>query len=133
MPYIICFCRPMDIGTSSIRNFVCSITSIEKPTYSLTCCSVQFLYLYLQQMLHVVLTKGSSQAHLPVVIPGCSDRPSLSSKRARGGTRNFPTGGLTLPTRELKYGFQGTVKAKNLRKEKLSTFRRGLACYDGGL
>ena len=34
----------------------------------------------------------------------------------RGGARNFPTGELTLPTRGLKYGFQGTINAKNLRK-----------------
>ena len=34
----------------------------------------------------------------------------------RGGARNFPTGGLTLPTRGLKYGFQGTINAKNLPK-----------------
>ena len=34
----------------------------------------------------------------------------------RGGARNFPTGGLTLPTMGLKYGFQSTINAKNLRK-----------------
>jgi len=32
----------------------------------------------------------------------------------RGGTRNFLPGALTLPTRGLKYGFQGTINAKNL-------------------
>ena len=37
----------------------------------------------------------------------------------RGGARNFPTGGLTLPTRWLKYGFQGTINAKNLRKHRV--------------
>ena len=31
---------------------------------------------------------------------------------ARGGTWNFLTGGLTLPMRGLKYGFQGIVNAK---------------------
>ena len=30
----------------------------------------------------------------------------------RGGARNFSTGGLTLPMRGLKYGFQGTINAK---------------------
>ena len=42
---------------------------------------------------------------------------------SRVGARNFPTGGLTLPmrgltllTRGLKYGFQGTINAKNLQK-----------------
>ena len=34
----------------------------------------------------------------------------------RGDARNFPTGGLILPTRELKHGFQGTINAKTLRK-----------------
>ena len=39
-----------------------------------------------------------------------------SSFSVRGGARNFPTGGLIPPTRGLKYGFQGTINAKNLRK-----------------
>ena len=50
----------------------------------------------------------------------------------RGGARNFPTGELAIPTRGLKYDFQGTINAKNLRKKSLFTFRRGLACSDGG-
>ena len=36
----------------------------------------------------------------------------------------LPTRGLALPTRGLKYGFQGTINAKNLQKS-LFTFRRG--------
>ena len=51
----------------------------------------------------------------------------------RGVARNFPTEGLTLPTRGLKYGFQGTINAKNLRKIRVSPSDGGLACYDGGL
>ena len=50
----------------------------------------------------------------------------------RGGTRNFPTGGLTLLTRGLKYGFQGNVNAKNLQQNSFtpsdgeaSMFRQG--------
>ena len=43
----------------------------------------------------------------------------------RGGARNFPTGGLTLPTRGLKYRFQGTVNAKNLRKNRVSPSDEG--------
>ena len=39
----------------------------------------------------------------------------------RGGARNFPTGGLTLATRGLKYIFQGTINAKNLRKNRFSS------------
>ena len=43
----------------------------------------------------------------------------------RGGAMNFPTGGLTLPMKGLKYGFQSTINAKNLRKRSLFAFRRG--------
>ena len=34
----------------------------------------------------------------------------------RGGARIFRLGGLILPTKGLKYGFQGTINAKNFRK-----------------
>ena len=44
------------------------------------------------------------------------EKPNQEQEVGRGGARNFPTGGLTLPTRGLKYGFQGTTNAKNLRK-----------------
>ena len=37
---------------------------------------------------------------------------------ARGGARNFSDGGLTLPTRGLKYGFQGTINAKKFGKNR---------------
>ena len=40
--------------------------------------------------------------------------------------------GLTLPTRELKYGFQGTINAKNLRQDRFSPPDGGLACSDEG-
>ena len=33
-----------------------------------------------------------------------------------GGSSKFSNGGLTLPTRGLKYGFQGTINAKCLRE-----------------
>ena len=36
--------------------------------------------------------------------------------KIRDGARNFPTRWLTLPIEGLKYGFQGTINAKNLRK-----------------
>ena len=45
---------------------------------------------------------------------------SVLSFLARGGARNFPTWGLTLPTRGPKYGYQGTINAKNLRKKSCS-------------
>ena len=51
----------------------------------------------------------------------------------RGGTKNFPTGGLTLPTRGLKHCFQGIVNAKNLRKTSFSPSDGGIACSDRGL
>ena len=47
--------------------------------------------------------------------------------------RNFPTGGLTLPTRELKYSFQGAISTKNLQKNRFSPSDRELACSNRGL
>ena len=40
-------------------------------------------------------------------------------------------GGLTLPTRGLKYGFQGTINAKNLPQNHFSPSDGGLPCSDG--
>ena len=40
--------------------------------------------------------------------------PAGTQLSIRSGARNFPTGGLTLPTRGLNYGFQSIVNAKNL-------------------
>ena len=40
--------------------------------------------------------------------------------------------GVTPPTMGLKYGFQGTINAKNLRKTRVSPSDGGLACSDGG-
>ena len=51
----------------------------------------------------------------------------------QGWRQEFSDGGLTLLTRELKYGFQGTIDAKNLRKYRFSPSDGGLACSDGGL
>ena len=39
---------------------------------------------------------------------------------ARGGARNFPTGWMAFPTGGLKYDFQDTINAKNLRKNSIS-------------
>ena len=41
-------------------------------------------------------------------------------------------GGLTLLMRGLKYGFQGTINAKNLQKNCFSSSDGGLACSNGG-
>ena len=38
----------------------------------------------------------------------------------QGWRRELSDGGLTLPTRGLKYGFLGTVNAKNIRKNRVS-------------
>ena len=46
---------------------------------------------------------------------------------------NSPTGCLSLPTRGLKYGFQGIINTKNLRKNRFHLPMRGLACPDVGL
>ena len=43
-------------------------------------------------------------------------RKVVGGVQARGGIKNCPTGGLTLPTWGLKYSFQGTINAKNVRK-----------------
>ena len=51
----------------------------------------------------------------------------------QGWRQEFSDGGLTLPTRGLKYGFYGTINAKNLRKNHVLPFDGGLACSDGGL
>ena len=51
----------------------------------------------------------------------------------RGGARNFPTGGLTIQTRGLKYGFQGTINAKNLRKNRVSPSDGGASMLRRGL
>ena len=51
----------------------------------------------------------------------------------RVGKGNFRQGGLTLPTRGLTYGFQGTINAQNLRKIVFHLFTGELACADGGL
>ena len=55
----------------------------------------------------------------------------LKATALRGGARNFPTGGLTLPMRGLKYGFQGTINAEKLRKIAFYLPTQGLACSDG--
>ena len=47
-------------------------------------------------------------------------KDKLSDNKSRGGARNFPTGGLTLPTRGLKYGFQGNVNAESFRQNSFS-------------
>ena len=41
---------------------------------------------------------------------------TLSVGRIQGWCQEFSDGQLTLPTRGLKYGFQGTINAKNLRQ-----------------
>ena len=50
----------------------------------------------------------------------------------QGWRQEFSDGGLTLPTRGQKYGFQDTINAKNLRKNCASPSDGGLACADGG-
>ena len=54
--------------------------------------------------------------------------PKISEKVAF----HLPTRGLVPPTRGLKYGFQGTINAKNLQKSRFSPFEGVLACFDGG-
>ena len=58
------------------------------------------------------------------------DKKEVLSSRVAPGISRW---GLTLPTRGLKYGFQGTIDAKNLRQNRFSASDGGLACSDGGL
>ena len=58
---------------------------------------------------------------------------SLLSICKQGWRQEFSDGGLTLPTRGLICGFQGTTNAKNLRKNRFSPSDGGLACSNGGL
>ena len=51
----------------------------------------------------------------------------------QGWRKEFSNRGLTLPTRGLKYGYQGIVNAKNLRQNSFSSSDGGLACSDRGL
>ena len=56
---------------------------------------------------------------------------SWSNGENQGWRQEFSKGGLTLPMRGLKYGFQGTISAQNLRKNRFhlptgaSMLRRG--------
>ena len=43
---------------------------------------------------------------------------------------NFPTEGITLPMRWLRFGFQGTVNAKNFGKNSFPPYEWVLACTD---
>ena len=45
----------------------------------------------------------------PLYPDKCIFMKSIHISLLRGGARNFPMGGLTLPTRGLKYGFQSTI------------------------
>ena len=56
----------------------------------------------------------------------------MSQYMAKGWRQEFSDGGLTLPKRGLKYGFYGTINAKNLRKNRFSPSDGELACSDEG-
>ena len=59
-------------------------------------------------------------------------RRILTIDCSQGWCQEVSDRGLTLPTRGLKYGFQGTINAKNIRKSHCSPSNWGLACFDGG-
>ena len=48
------------------------------------------------------------------------------SNPSQGWRQEFSDGGLALLTRGLKYGFQSTINAKNLRKNRVSSSDVGL-------
>ena len=98
------------------------------------CCNKQFSNLYdgTLDAIRVFCRKLGWYLALKVsyLVSYFRDRNSLYY---RGGARNFPTGGLTRPTRGLKYGFQGIVNAKNLRQNSFSPSYGGLPCSNRGL
>ena len=51
----------------------------------------------------------------------------------QGWRQEFSYGGLTLPTRGLKYGFQSTINAKYLRKNRFSPSDGGTSMLRRGL
>ena len=57
----------------------------------------------------------------------------ITNVKKQGWRQEFPDGGLTLLMRGLKYGFQGTINAKNLRKNGFPPSDGGLAYSDVGL
>ena len=72
---------------------------------------------------HTLLCSHSKDATLAMLLLAILETEKVVQQEsflmfnmARGGARNFPMGGLTLPTLGLKYGFQGTINAKNLQE-----------------
>ena len=57
----------------------------------------------------------------------------VSPSDIQGWRQEFSDGGLSRPTKGLKYGFQGTINAKNLQKNRFPPSDGELACSDGGL
>ena len=59
-------------------------------------------------------------------------RTSYGNIPYQGWRQEFSDRGMTLPTRGLKYDFQGIVNAKSLRQNSFSPSDRGLECFDRG-
>ena len=74
---------------------------------------------------------------IPADAPFSSERNSDTRWRYsavnQGWRQEISNGGLTLPTRGLEYGFQGTINAKNLRKISFHLPTGGLSCSERGL
>ena len=55
----------------------------------------------------------------------------VQKSQSSGGTRSFPTGEVTRPTRVLKYSYWGRINAKNIQKI-LSPSDRGASMFQRG-
>ena len=65
-------------------------------------------------------------------VADCAGGGDISQTFYQGWRQELSDGGLTLPTRGLKYGFQGTINAKNLPKNRFSPSDGGLAFSNEG-
>ena len=86
--------------------------------------------------------RASEQEQAKKIVSGLQS-PNFTKKRLRSSPRcrcrepgvapGISRRGLTLPTRRLKYGFQGTINAKHLRKNRFSPSDGGKHAPTGGI
>ena len=56
----------------------------------------------------------------------------VQKSQSSGGTRSFPSGEVTRPTRVLKYSYWGRINAKNIQKNTFHLPIGELACFKEG-
>ena len=69
-----------------------------------------------------------------LIFLGCQRVPCeiFSLRPLQWWRQEFSDGGLTLPTRGIKYNLQGAINAKNVRKNRVSPSDGGLGCSNEG-